>query len=80
MANLRIAHKIATERDAQQKLKDKERHDLIAKVQIFGIGNQVLIKMNKIPKGLSRKLHDKADGPYRIIALGPNYTYELRDI
>lgn len=36
------------------------------------------MKIQKTPKGLSRKPYDKSDGPYRIIELGPNYTYKLK--
>ena len=34
--------------------------------------------IHQIPKGQSAKLYDKATCPYLIVALGPNYTYQLR--
>ncbi|CAC5368923.1 unnamed protein product [Mytilus coruscus] len=80
LENLKIAHTIAKERDQQQKAKDKERHDLKSNIPNFSVGDQVLLTNNKVPKGLSRKLHDKANGPYRIIELGPNYTYKIKHI
>ncbi|VDI60021.1 Hypothetical predicted protein [Mytilus galloprovincialis] len=80
LANLKIAHTIAKERDQQQKTKDKARHDLKSNIPNFSVGDQVLLTNNKVPKGLSRKLHDKANGPYRIIELGPNYTYKIKHI
>lgn len=58
--------------------RNKERHDLNIKLPEFQQGDKVLIKINKVPKGLSSKLHDKADGPYEIIELGPNFTYKLK--
>lgn len=42
------------------------------------LGELVLIKVTKISKGLSSKLFDKSDGPYRIVELGPNFTYKVR--
>jgi len=78
IANLKIAHEIAQENEAQSKEKDKVRHDKRAQVQNFGIGDLVLLNVHKVPKGLSRKLCDKSGGPYRIEEIGPNYTYVIR--
>lgn len=78
ISNLKIAHRIASQNEAVQKDKDKIRHDQTAKVQRFAIGDLVLLKTHKFPKGQSRKLCDKASGPYRIEEIGPNYTYAIR--
>lgn len=80
LANLKITHEIVKSNDAQQKEKDKERHDLKAKTPNFSVGDQVLLNVHKVPKGMSRRLHDKSEGPYRIVELGPNFTYRLKHI
>lgn len=53
-------------------------HDLNSNTPNFQLGDQVLIKIDKVPNGLSSKLYDKSDGPYRIVEVGPNFTYMLR--
>lgn len=58
--------------------RNKERHNLNIKLPEFQRGDKVLIKIKKVPKGLSSKLHDKAEGPYEIIGLGPNFTFKLK--
>lgn len=35
----------------------------------FRFGQKVLFRVYKIPKGLSKKLQDKSDGPYLITEL-----------
>lgn len=78
IANLKIAHEIVQENEAQSKEKDKVRHDKRAQVQNFGIGDLVLLNVHKVPKGLSRKHFDKSGGPYRMDEIGQNYTYVIR--
>lgn len=78
MSNLKIYHKIAKENELYHQQKNKEKYDKTAKVPDFKLGDQVLMSIHQIPKGLTAKLYDKAQGPYRIVRLGPNYTYELK--
>ncbi|CAG2249261.1 unnamed protein product [Mytilus edulis] len=73
-----VAHTIAHQNEAVNKEKDKVRHDEKAKTQTFAVGDLVLIKVHKFPTGMSRKLCDKAEGPYHIEEIGPNHTYALR--
>ena len=76
--NLKITKTIVENNIQWHKQQNKERHDVQVKVPDFQIGDKVLIKVNKVHKGLSSKLYDKAGGPYRIIELGPNLTYKLK--
>ncbi|CAC5382597.1 unnamed protein product [Mytilus coruscus] len=78
--NIKMSHKIALQNAAAQKEKDKVRHDQTAKVRTFAIGDLVLLEVHKFLKGQSRKLCDKASGPYRIKEICPNYTYCIRGI
>ena len=77
MHNLKIAHDIARANHLAHQQKNKNRHDAKVKVPEFKIGDKVLFKVNKVPTGMSSKLHDKSDGPFRIVQIGPNYTYKL---
>jgi hypothetical protein len=56
---------------------DIRNDDKKAKEPEFRVGQTLLLRVYKIPKGLSRKLPDKSDGPYLITELGPNHTYKL---
>lgn len=78
LANMRVFDKIAKENIEWHQTQNKIRHDKNSNIPNFQQGDQVLIKVNKVPKGLSSKLYDKADGPYRIVDVGPNFTYKLR--
>ncbi|CAC5402235.1 unnamed protein product [Mytilus coruscus] len=78
-SNLEIVHEIAKENDKRHKAYDKERHDQKAKIPDFEAGDLVLKAINKVPVGVSRKLYDKLEGPYRIQYVGENYTYKLID-
>lgn len=78
-SNLEIVHEIAKENDKRHKAYDKERHDQRAKIPDFEAGDLVLKAINKVPVGVSRKLYDKFEGPYRIQYVGQNYTYKLID-
>ena len=55
------------------------RHDLKAKPSDFQVGEQFLLKLNKVPTSLSKKLYDKYSGPYFIRTKVPNDTYEIVD-
>ena len=78
MANLKMSHQIARENDEYHQQLNKQRHDRHTKLPNFKVGDQVMMTIHQFPKSQSAKLYDKAQGPYRIIALGPNYTYKLR--
>lgn len=78
MENLKVAHNLAQENQRHHQAKNKSRHDLKATEPNFKLGDLVLFKVNPVPKGYSSKLYDKANGPYRIIELGPNFTYKLK--
>ncbi|KAK3098824.1 hypothetical protein FSP39_023446 [Pinctada imbricata] len=77
MHKLKVAHDIARENHLAHQQKNKERHDASVRHPDFKIGDKVMFKVTKTPKGMSSKLHDKADRPFRIIQIGPNYTYKL---
>lgn len=57
--------------------RNKARYDQKTKIPDFQIGYKVLLKIHKVPKGVSRKLYDKSGGPFLISEKGPNYTYKL---
>lgn len=58
--------------------KSKQQYDKKAKDPDFKVGDYVLLKSTKVPKGYSPKLFPKSVGPYYITELGPNFTYKLR--
>lgn len=78
LENLKVHDKIAKENIRWHQEQNKIRHDLEENVPNFQLNDLVLIKVNKVPKGLSSKLFDKSEGPYRIVEIGPNFTYKLR--
>lgn len=63
--NMRVFDKIAKENIVWHQKQNKIRHDLNSNTPDFQLG-------------LSSKLYDKSDGPYRIVKVGPNFTYKLR--
>lgn len=78
LQQLKVTNEIVQANIKIHQERNKERRDINIKLPKFQQGDKVLIKINKVPKGLSIKLHDKADGPYEIIELGPNFTYKLK--
>lgn len=74
---LKIAKEIATDNVTRRQEKNKQHYDKKAKEPDFRVGQKVLIRVYKVPPGLSRNLQDKSDGPYLITQLGPNHTYRL---
>ena len=42
------------------------------------MGDHVLLKINKTKKGLSPKLAAKYQGPYYIVDVNPNHTFQIR--
>ena len=78
MVNLKMSHQIARQNDEYHQQLNKQRHDKSIKLPDFRVGDKVMMTVHQVPKGQSAKLYDKATGPYRIMELGPNYTYKLR--
>lgn len=62
--NINLANDIAKENIEKNQEKSKERFDQKTKVPDFKLFDKVLIKSNKVPIGLSRKLVEKYQGPY----------------
>lgn len=78
VAKLKMCKDIAKKNMETKQIKAKNRFDLGAKAPTFKVGDTVVLKQEKVPQGLSPKLYVKWDGPYRIMELGPNYTYILK--
>ena len=78
LARLKVSTEIAKANDLYNQSKNKEYHDKSARRPDFAIGDLVLMKNHKVPTGLSHKLYDKSDDPYRIVGRGQNYTYKMR--
>lgn len=66
LERLNISREIAKENSQKHQNQNKERHDEKIRLPDLTLGEKVLIKVTKVPKGLSSKLYDKLDGPYRI--------------
>ena len=75
-----IATEIAKQNSTQAKSKQKDYHDTNAAFPNYRIGDEVLLKNHRVKKGDSKKLTQQFKGPYKIISLGPNYTYKLRNM
>ena len=80
LGRLRIYDQVARDNDMEHQARNKQYYDRNANIPDFRVGDQVLMKVHNVRKGLSKKLCDKSDGPYQIIQMGPNYTYKLRRI
>lgn len=80
LEHLKYVNQVAQENNAKNQDKNKQRYDKNATSPDFGIGDEVLLKVNYIPKGQSRKMTDKSEGPYVIMEKGPNFTYKLRNV
>jgi hypothetical protein len=80
IAKLKMSQEIAKENMVEKQIKAKDRFDRGAKAPSFKVGDTVLLTQEKVPQGLSPKLNVKWDGPYRIMELGPHYTYILNHI
>ena len=78
LKRLKAAKEIAGANIKISQEKSKQRHDLKAKDPDLKVGDNVLLKNLKVPKGLSPKLYPKTKGPFYITELGPNFTYKLR--
>jgi hypothetical protein len=56
----------AQERIARSQKKQKERHDKIATIKHYNIGDQVLVYRSALEKSWSHKLEEKWEGPFYI--------------
>ena len=78
LERLKAAKEIAGTNIRIAQEKSKQRHDVQAKDPGLKVGDYVLLKSIKVPKGYSPKLYPKSKGPFYITELGPNFTYKLR--
>ena len=76
---VKIARQIATENKERSQQIFKAYHDRNAKQPNFKVGQYVLIKIEKIPKGECKKLYPKYSGPYYITKASPKHSYQLRN-
>lgn len=58
--------------------RQKHHYDSTAKEPDFHLGQQVMLPKHHIKPGLSKKLTPKYDGPFYIIKVCPNHTFNLR--
>lgn len=75
---LQITQQIAKENIELTQQKTKTRYDTRTAEPQYQLGDKVLLRTMKTPKGLSPKLQDKYEGPFYIVTIGPNYSYKLR--
>lgn len=76
-ALLAEAETLATQNCESAQQQYKKDYDQKAKLPKFKVGDLVTLFTPKVPKGLSRKLYKKYDGPYVVTGEGPNFTYSL---
>ena len=76
--HLKVVQVVAKKNVDEVQVKTKARYDEKAKDPNFAIGDQVMLKCMKVPKGFSPKLHAKWEGPFYITYVGQNSTYKLR--
>lgn len=57
---------IAKKKLNEVQIKTKNNYDTKAKDPNFVVGDQVMLKCMKVPKGFSPKLHAKWEGPFYI--------------
>ena len=75
---LQIAKEIATENIEDAQARQKEYYDKNTDDPHFRLADKVLLQSKRVPKGLSPKLQPPWDGPFYIVAQGPNNTYKIR--
>ena len=80
LENVKISAEIAKDNDIFHQERNKEYHDRSLRIQDFKLGDRVMMAILQIPKGQTAKLYDKATGPYRIVKIGRNYTYQLERV
>ncbi|CAG2216313.1 unnamed protein product [Mytilus edulis] len=75
---LKIAKRCATDNLQYSQERQKSHYDKNTALPQFEIQDLVLMHNPKVPVGLSSKLHRKNNGPFYIVAKGPNHTFKLR--
>ena len=69
---LKIAKEIATAKAKEAQDTAKEYHDCKAKEPDFALHDRVLMRIAKVPTGLSPKLFEKYDDLFYVTEIGPN--------
>lgn len=64
--HLKIVQDLAKDRVSISQEKTKTRFDKTAQQPQFKVGDRVLLKCMKIPKGFSPKLHARWEGPFYV--------------
>ncbi|MEW8544998.1 MAG: transposase family protein, partial [Candidatus Thiodiazotropha sp.] len=77
---LKTVKEIAKSNLENAQSKAKATHDTKAEPPTFQVGDLVMMKLGKVATGLSSKLESKWVGPFRIMDIGPNFTYKLKNI
>lgn len=80
ISRLQVVKEIAKTNMEDTQVKAKHHHDVRAETPTFKVGDYVLMKQGKVHQGLSSKLTDKWVGPFRIMEIGPNFTYKVKNI
>lgn len=79
-AQLKLMNLIVQANRTGQQIRQKEYHDKKAKEPAYCVNQHVMLKKENIKVGQCRKLAPRFEGPYKIIQLGPNFTYKLQHI
>ncbi|MES9904504.1 MAG: hypothetical protein ABW168_17740 [Sedimenticola sp.] len=77
---LKLSQEIAQKNLARCQEKYKTQHDKRAKEPDFQANDMVWLYCTKIPQGQAPKLFRKWTGPYRIVSLGPHFTYGVTNM
>jgi transposase InsO family protein len=80
ISRLKLTEQVAKANQETQQAKAKARHDLKSKSPTFAVGDEVLLKNDKVETGLSSKLTHKWIGPFQIIEVGPSFTYKIKNL
>ena len=79
--NVKLCREIATENMEYHKVKSAEYYNRNAIDPDYKIGDMVWLKSERVPIGMTSKLHFKWSGPYVITEKGDNnFTYRLRNV
>ena len=77
MSHLKVVKDIASKNLEKQKQKQKERYDKNSSEPNFKVFDNVLVRNQRVPTGLSPKFTPPWEGPYYISEIGQNNTYKL---
>ena len=82
ITDIRLFRKVAEENIKAHQQEYKEEHDVHKHATVPQIHEDqwVLMSNEAVPVGLVPKLHPPFKGPYKVVSLGPNYTYLLEDV